>query len=53
MLIQSPKTKSDLIQAIQRSTIRSFDVYEGQDLSKIPSKSDLDRTKATVIVLRP
>jgi len=29
MLTQSPKTKSDLVQAIQRSTIRSFDVYEG------------------------
>ena len=53
MLTQSPKTKSDLIQAIQRSTIRSFDVYEGPELAKIPSKSDLDRTKATVIVLRP
>jgi len=53
MLTQTPKTKQELIQAIQRSAIRSFDVYEGQDLSKIPSRSDLERTKATVIVLRP
>ena len=53
MLIQKPKTKQDLIQAIQRSTIRSVDVYEGQDLSRVPSRSDLERTKATVIVLRP
>ena len=47
-----PKTKSDLIQAIQRSTIRSFDIFEGSDLAKIPSKTELERNKATVIVLR-
>ena len=42
-----------MTQLISRATRRSFDVYEGAALSKIPSKLDLDRTKATVIVLRP
>ncbi len=52
MLIQKPNTKQDLIQALQRSTIRTIEVYEGQDLTKVPSRSDLERTKATVIVLK-
>ena len=42
-----------MTQLIERATRRAFNVYEGSTLSKIPSKLDLDRTKATVIVLRP
>jgi len=50
--IQKPKTKQELIKALQSSSIQSITVYEGSDLNLIPSKSDLIRQKASVIVLR-
>ena len=50
--IQKPKTKQELIKALQSASIQTVVVYEGSDLNLIPSKSDLIRRKDTVIILR-
>lgn len=50
--IQKPKTKQELVKSLQSASIRSFEIYEGSDLSRLPSKSELTRQAATVIVLR-
>lgn len=50
--IQKPKTKQDLIKALRSASVQSISVYEGTDINLIPSKSDLIRQKASVIVLR-
>lgn len=50
--IQKPKTKQELVKALQSAPIRSFDIYEGSDLNRLPSKSDLTRQAVTVIILR-
>jgi hypothetical protein len=50
--VQKPKTKQELIKALQSTSIQSVTVYEGSDLNLIPSKTDLIRQKASVIILR-
>jgi hypothetical protein len=50
--IQKPKTKQDLIKALQSAPIKSFEIYEGNDISCLPSKSDLVRQKVTVVVVK-
>ena len=50
--IQKPKTKQDLIKALQVAPIRSFEIYEGSEVSHLPSKTDMIRQAATVIVIR-
>jgi len=50
--VQKPKTKQDLIKALQSASIQSVSVYEGPDINSIPSKSDLVRQKASIIILR-
>jgi len=50
--VQKPKSKSDLIKAIQSAQVQSVAVYEGANMNLIPSKSDLIRQKASVIILR-
>lgn len=47
-----PKTKAELIRALQQSSIRSFDIYEAGDIPKMPSPARLSRDSVTVIVLR-
>lgn len=50
--IQKPKTKRDLIRALQSASIQSVAVYEIDDLNQMPTKSELIRQKASVIVVR-
>lgn len=50
--VQKPKTKQDLVKAISQANLASFDLYEGNDLTKVPTKHDLTRTNAVVLVLR-
>jgi hypothetical protein len=50
--IQKPKSKQELIKALQTASIRSVEVYEGDNLAKIPVKSDLVRQKVTLLVIR-
>ena len=50
--VQKPKTKQELIKALQSTPIQSVSVFEGSDVNLIPSKSDLIRQKASVIILR-
>lgn len=50
--LQKPKTKKDLVKAISQANLASFDLYEGTDLPKVPTKHDLTRANAVVLVLR-
>ena len=50
--IVKPKTKAELIKALQGASFRSFDILEGQGLSGLASKAELARSGASVIVLR-
>jgi hypothetical protein len=50
--VQKPKSKSELIKAIQSAQFQSVAVYEGSDISQLPSKADLIRQKASVIIVR-
>lgn len=50
--IQMPKTKQELIRAMQSASFKSVAVYEGANLGQVPSKSELARMQATVIILR-
>jgi hypothetical protein len=50
--IQKPKTKQDLAKAITQANISSFDIYEGDEINRLPSKADLARSKPTIIVIR-
>ena len=50
--VQKPKSKSELIKAIQSAQVQSVAVYEGTDINQLPSKADLIRQSATVIILR-
>ncbi len=49
--MQKPKTKQELIKALQSPLVKSFEVYEGADLNKLPAKSELGRKAVAVIVL--
>jgi hypothetical protein len=49
--VQKPKTKQDLVKAINQANLASFSLYEGNDISKVPTKYDLTRTNAVVLVL--
>lgn len=50
--IQKPKTKQDLIKALQSAPIKSFEIYERSEVNQLPAKSDLVRQAAAVIILR-
>ena len=50
--VQKPKSKSELIKAIQLAQVQSVAVYEGTDINRLPSKADLIRQKASVIIVR-
>ena len=50
--IQKPKTKQDLIRALQSAPIKSFEIYEGSEVNQLPAKPDLARQAATFILLR-
>ena len=50
--VVAPKTKAELIAALQKASFRSFDVLEGAGLDKLPAKAALVRDGATVILLR-
>jgi hypothetical protein len=49
--IQKPKTKQELIKALQSATIKSFEIYEGSEVNQLPTKSDLIRKGSSVIVI--
>jgi hypothetical protein len=50
--VQKPKTKQELVKAISQANLASFDLYEGDALTKVPAKHDLTRTNSVVLVLR-
>lgn len=49
--IQKPKTKTELLKALQTANVASVEVYEGAGLSRLPAKTELARRKASVIVV--
>lgn len=48
----SPKTKAELICALQAASFRSVEVFEGIQLKQLPSSQRLKDTVSTVIVVR-
>lgn len=50
--VQKPKTKQELIKALQSAPIKSVAVYEGSEVNELPAKSDIIRQGATIIVIR-
>jgi hypothetical protein len=50
--VHKPKSKQDLIRAIQSAPIKSFKVYEDTEVNQLPSKADLIRQGSTVIVIQ-
>ena len=48
-----PKTKAQLIAAIGRGSFRSFSIFEGPEISKLPTPAQFVKDAATVIVLKP
>jgi hypothetical protein len=50
--VVSPNSKQELIRSLQSASIRSVEVFEGEDVSSMPSNAELIRNKATIIVLR-
>ena len=50
--VHKPKTKQELIKALQSAPIKTFKVYEDTEINQLPSKSELVRQGATVIVVR-
>lgn len=49
--VHKPKSKQDLIRALQLAPIKSFEIYEGSGISKLPSKNDLIRKENVLIVI--
>lgn len=49
--VQKPKTKQELIKALQTAPIKSIQIYEGADLDKLPSKAALAHQVASVIIV--
>jgi hypothetical protein len=50
--VHKPKSKQDLIRALQSAPIKSFKVYEDTEVNQLPSKADLIRQGSTVIVIQ-
>lgn len=50
--ITVPKTKAELIRALQSAAFTSVGVFEGGRLSLVPSVPELRRKGASVVVLR-
>jgi hypothetical protein len=48
----SPKTKAELIRALQAASFRSVEVFEADRLSSMPSADQLKRVGATMIMIR-
>lgn len=48
----SPKTKAELIRALQGATFRSVEVYEGDMLRYLPPTAQLKSLGATAVVVR-
>ena len=49
--IQKPKTKQELIKALQSAPIKSFEIYEGSEIKRLPSKSELIRRCTAVAII--
>ena len=50
--VSLPKSKGELIRALQKAPFRSFDVFEGSSLPKFPRFSQIVREGDAIIVLR-
>jgi hypothetical protein len=47
----SPKTKAELIRALQSATFRNVEVFEGEGLNQLPTIDRLKRVGGVVVVL--
>ena len=48
----APKTKAELIRALQAASFRSVEIFEQGSIKLMPSVDRLKRDQATVIVIR-
>lgn len=48
----SPKTKAELIRALQTASFRYVEIFEQGSMTLMPSVDRLKRDQATVIVIR-
>ena len=51
--VQAPRTKQDLVKAIQAARVQTITTFEGNEVLKLPSLRELVRKKASIIVLTP
>ena len=50
--IDAPRTKRELITALEKSQPKRIEVFEGTSLKRVPSIRELEKGNASVIVLR-
>lgn len=50
--IEPPRTKRELVTALEKSQPKRFEVFEGTSLKRVPSIRELEKGNASVIVLR-
>ncbi|WP_397587632.1 hypothetical protein [Sandarakinorhabdus limnophila] len=50
--VHKPKSKQELIKALQSAPIKTFKVYEETEINQLPPKSDLVRQGSTVIIIQ-
>lgn len=48
-----PRTKAELIRALQAASFRSFEIYEGDGLRQLPTGDRLRTNRFTVIAFAP
>ena len=46
-----PKTKYELIAALQKAVFKSFEIFEESEIDKIPSKAQLVQSGATILII--
>ena len=51
--VHTPRTKQDLMKAIQAARVQIVTVFETHEVLKLPSVKELIHKKATVVVLVP
>lgn len=50
--VHKPKTKQELIKALQSAPIKSFEIFEGSEVNQLPTKSALCRNNISVILVK-
>lgn len=49
--IVKPKTKQELIAALQKAVFTKFEIFEDSEIDKMPTKAELVRSGSSVLIL--